>query len=122
MHFGLPYSEYGVAVLGLLGVGLAFLALRGGKRAQDSAHARDSHREMERLLAEIGRGIRVLATPPGIGGMGMFREKQYEVARQLGELQRRLSHLEDRAREAYEQRAQRILEQAARCGITVPPP
>lgn len=120
MHTGIPFSGYGVLFLGMAGIGLAYLALRtnGGRRRV----GRHAQRELDRLLAEIGRGIRMLGSPSQFPGVALLREKQYEVARQLGELQTRLSQLDDPTREQYEQRAHRVLEMAAKCGITVPPP
>jgi hypothetical protein len=122
MRFSASYSEFGVLLLGLFGALLGYLALRAGMRPARSGHGRRGHRDVDRLLDEIGRGVRMLADPSRFGGLGLLREKQYEVARQLGELQRRLSQLEDGTREHYEARAHRVLELAAKCGITVPPP
>jgi hypothetical protein len=108
--------------MGLLGILLGSLAIRAAARKSSNASGRDPAADPERLLAEIGRGLRMLAVPARFGGVGLLREKQYEVARQLGELQRCLRQLEDGVRRRYEDRAQRLLEQAAHCGITVPPP
>jgi hypothetical protein len=120
------FSSYGVFILGLFGIVLGLLAMRGGARKPaglpGNGLGKGLGKDPERLLSEIGRGLRMLSTPTRFGGAGLLREKQYEVARQLGELQRCLRHLEDKVRERYEERAQRVLELAARCGITVPPP
>lgn len=121
MTYPETFSLYGVLVLGGFGLGLSFLALRGRRKP---AHPRNQgmHRDLERLFTEIGRGLRMLSSPTRFGGMGLLREKQFEVERQLAEMQRRLRHLEDGVRDRYEERAQRILAQAARFGITLPPP
>jgi hypothetical protein len=116
------FSLYGVVVLGSFGLGLGFLALRSGSRRPGVSLGHSLHRDLERLFSEIGRGLRMLSTPTRFGGMGLLRAKQTEVERQLSELQRRLRHLEDGVRDKYEVRAQRILAQAARFGITLPPP
>jgi hypothetical protein len=117
------FSSYGVFILGMFGIVLGLLAMRGGARKPAGLPGNGlGKKDPERLLSEIGRGLRMLSTPTRFGGTGLLREKQYEVARQLGELQRCLRHLEDNVRKRYEDRAQRVLELAARCGITVPPP
>jgi hypothetical protein len=54
--------------------------------------------------------------------MSLMHERLEEVARLLIELQRRLRMLEDGVREKYEARTHRLLAQAARFGITIPPP
>lgn len=108
--------------MGGFGLGLSFLALRSGARKPAGAPKSTLHRDLDRLFADIGRGLRMLSSPARFGGMGLLREKQSEVERQLSELQRRLRHLEDGVRDRYEERAQRILAQAARFGITLPPP
>jgi hypothetical protein len=110
--------------MGLFGIGLGFLAMRSGSRKSPKAKGEPGpgRVDVDRLLSDIGRGLRLLSAPNRIGGMGLVREKQYELGRQLVELQGQLRHLEDRARERYENRAQRVLEQAARYGITLPPP
>ena len=108
--------------MGLFGMGLGFLAMRSGSRKSAKAKGEPGRGDVDRLLSDIGRGLRLLSAPNRVGGMGLFREKQYELGRQLAELQRLLRQLEDHARERYENRAQRVLEQAARYGITLPPP
>ena len=108
--------------MGLIGTALSFLAMRGGARKEPSAGGKAPKREVDRLMTEIGRGLRALSVPNRLGGIVLLREKHFEVERQLTELQRRLSRLEEGERERYEDRAQRILEQAARYGITLPPP
>jgi hypothetical protein len=120
VHWDGSFSTYGAYTMGLFGIGLGFLALRGGGRK--SPQGKGGRVDVDRLLSEIGRGLRLLSAPNRIGGMGLVRQKQYELGRQLAELQRQLRHLEDSARERYEDRAQRVLEQAARYGITLPPP
>lgn len=122
MQYSETFSLYGVLVMGGFGLGLSFLALRSGTRKPAEALKHSLHRDLERLFADIGRGLRMLSSPGRFGGMGLLREKQSEVERQLTELQRRLRHLEDGVRDRYEARAQRILAQAARFGITLPPP
>jgi len=116
------FSSYGVFILGMFGIVLGLLAMRGGARKPAGLPGNGLGKDPERLLSEIGRGLRMLSAPTRFGGAGLLREKQYEVARQLGELQRCLRQLEDNVRKRYEDRAQRVLELAARCGITVPPP
>jgi hypothetical protein len=118
---GDSFPLFGVILLGLIGIGLGVLALRGTRKREGAAGG-NPHRELDRLFTDIAQGLRMLSSPTRFGGMGLLREKQYEVARLLGELQRRLRHLDDRVRDRYEARAQRILEQAARFGITLPPP
>lgn len=108
--------------MGLFGIAFSFLALRDGGRKRERAAGRRAAGDLDRLISEIGRGLRVLSAPGRLSGVGLIREKQDEVERQLAELQRRLHRLEDGVRERYEDRAQRILEQAARYGITLPPP
>jgi hypothetical protein len=108
--------------MGLFGIGLGFLAMRSGARKSPKAKGEPGRVDVDRLLGDIGRGLRLLSAPNRVGGMGLVRERQYELARQLAELQRQLRSLEDSARERYENRAQRVLEQAARYGITLPPP
>jgi hypothetical protein len=125
VEIGTSFSSYGVFILGMFGIVLGIFALRGGARKPAGLPGQGSQgmrKDPDRLISEIGRGLRMLSAPSRIGGMGLFREKQMEVARQLGELQRCLRHLEEKARKRYEDRAQRVLEQAARCGITLPPP
>lgn len=122
MHYSQTFSLYGVLVLAGFGLGLSFLAIRSGSRKHAGALKHSLHRDLERLFAEIGRGLRMLSSPARFGGMGLLREKQSEVERQLSELQRRLRQLEDGVRDRYEARAQRVLAQAARFGITLPPP
>lgn len=122
MQIGTSFSSYGVFILGLFGIVLGLVAMRGSARKPAGLPGRGLDADPDRLLTEIGRGLRMLSVPSRFGGMAVLREKQYEVARQLGELQRCLRHLEDKVRERYEDRTQRVLEQAARCGITVPPP
>lgn len=116
------FSNYGAYTMGLFGIGLGFLAMRSGARKASKGEGGPVRVDVDRLLSDIGRGLRMLSVPPRMGGMGLVREKQYELGRQLAELQRQLRHLEDKARERYETRAQRVLEQAARVGITLPPP
>jgi hypothetical protein len=121
VQIGASFSSYGVFILGLFGIVLGVLAMRGGTR-KPAGFPGGEPVDLDRLLSEIGRGLRMLSTPARFGGMALLREKQQEVARLLGELQRRLRQLEDGASSRYEERAQKVLELAARCGITVPPP
>ena len=122
MQYSESFSLYGVLLLGGFGLGLSWLAVRSGARKPGASLSQSLHRDLDRLFAEIGRGLRMLSTPTRFGGMGLLREKQSEVERQLSELQGRLRHLEDGVRNRYEERAQRVLAQAARFGITLPPP
>ena len=122
VHWTESFSSIGVVIMGFLGIAFGFFAFRSGSRRQTRVPGDRMHTDLDGLLSEIGRGLRMLSTPSRFGGMGLLREKQYEVERQLGELQRRMRHVEDKVRERYEDRAQRILEQAARYGITLPPP
>ena len=106
--------------------GLAGLALIGCllyavlARASDEPSEDHARREIEHLLADIGRRLRALSAPARAGGL-FYREKQEELGRMLSELQARLRLLEDAERLPYEARAGQVLAAAARAGITVPP-
>lgn len=115
-------SIYGGILMGAFGLGLAWLHLRNGSRKPGLTFGQNLHRDLDRLFTDISRGLRALASGPRFGGMGLMREKHEEVSRLLSELQKRLRMLEDDVREKYEARAHRILAQAARLGITLPPP
>jgi hypothetical protein len=113
-------SVAGAILMGAFGFALTWFALRNGKPAK--TQERGFQKDLDRLFTEISKGLRFMATPNRFGGMGLMREKQVEVERQLFELQRRLRHLEDGVRDKYEAKTHRILAQAARFGITLPPP
>ncbi|MDB5103871.1 MAG: hypothetical protein JWP91_1560 [Fibrobacteres bacterium] len=112
----------GAVMMGALGFALTWFALRNGSTKVDPAGNRNFHREIDRLFSDISKGLRFLSSSGRFGGLTLMREKQEEVERLLSELQRRLRHLEDGVRDKYEERAHRILAQAARFGITLPPP
>ncbi|MEO7426033.1 MAG: hypothetical protein ABI036_12660 [Fibrobacteria bacterium] len=121
-------SIFGVLILAGLGLALTWLSFRnrssqgipgsGGPAALSQGIPRD----LDGLFADISRALRALSAPSRYGGMGLMREKHAEVRRLLFELQRRLRLLEDGVRDKYEARAHRILAQAARFDITLPPP
>lgn len=112
-----------LALMGALGLGLAFLALRNGQpRKTPSLGGSGLQRDLDRLFADISRGLRAVTASSRMGGFAVLQEKHAEVGRLLSEMQRRLRMLEDGARKKYEARAHRILAQAARVGITLPPP
>lgn len=115
-------SIYGAALVGVIGLGLTWLTVRGGPRRPGTSLRQNLRRDLDRLFSDIAKGLRTLSTSSRLGGFGLMREKQDEVERLLSELQRRLRQLEDGVREKYEARAHRILAQAARFGITLPPP
>lgn len=103
--------------IGLVLVGVTLRAVYAGRHASEPE---GRHRELDRLFADISRGLRILASPARAGGL-FYREKQEEVGRLLSELQSRLRLLEDGMRQPYEARASQVLADAARAGITVPP-
>lgn len=112
-----------LALMGALGLGLAFLALRSGQpRKTASMSGNGMPRDLDRLFVDISRGLRAVASSSRMGGFAVMQEKHAELERLLSEMQRRLRMLEDSARNKYEARAHRILVQAARIGITLPPP
>ncbi len=108
--------------MGSIGLGLALFAVRNGSWKSGKALGQNLHRDLDRLFNDISRGLRALATGPRFGGTGLMREKHEEVSRLLSDLQWRLRMLEDGVRDKYEARAHKILAQAARFGITLPPP
>ena len=125
MQFNNSISLTGAILMGSFGFALTWLALRGSARKlakKEKAGSRGYQRDLDRLFSDISKGLRFLSAPNRFGGMGLLREKQFQVEKQLSELQRSLRQLEDGAREKYEARAHRILAQAARFGITLPPP
>jgi hypothetical protein len=128
VQFSNSISVAGALLMGSFGFALTWMALRGGSKKQargaggEKDAARGDSKDLDRLFSDISKGLRFLASPSRFGGMGLMREKQYEVGRLLSELQGSLSRLEDGDREKYEARAHRILAQAARFGITLPPP
>lgn len=113
-------SALGLFLLGSIGVVLVGLSLRGLRAGRQAAAPMGWQRELDRLLADITRGLRSLASPARAGGL-FYREKQEEVARLLSELQARLRLLEDELRRPYEAKASQVLADAARAGITLPP-
>jgi hypothetical protein len=122
VQFTNSISAVGAILMGAFGFALTWFALRNGSRKPAKTQERGFQKDLDRLFTEISKGLRFMATPNRFGGMGLMREKQVEVERQLSELQRRLRHLEDGVRDKYEAKAHRILAQAARFGITLPPP
>lgn len=112
--------SYSLLLFGLLGmvlIGLSLMAL--WSRRSGPAEA-GPHRELDSLFSQISRGLRALSSPTRAGGL-FYREKQEEVGRLLSEMQGRLRLLEDGIRQSYEAKASRVLADAARLGITVPP-
>jgi hypothetical protein len=79
-------------------------------------------KDLERLISDISRAVRYLAGPSRSGGLFMIREKQEELGRLLADLQRRMRMLDERGRRKYEPRAEGILADAAKLGVTLPPP
>ncbi len=75
-----------------------------------------------RLFQEISRTLRFLASLARAGGLFLVREKHKELGRLLSELQRRISLLDEKNRQKYEARAQSLMADAAKVGITLPPP
>ena len=122
VQFNNSISAVGAILMGAFGFALTWFALRNGNHKPSKSRERGFQKDLDRLFAEISRGLRFMGTPNRFGGMGLMREKHVEVERQLSELQRRLRQLEDGDRDKYEAKAHRILAQAARFGITLPPP
>jgi hypothetical protein len=122
VQFNNSISVAGALLMGSLGFALTWIALRSGSKKPARVERRKFQRDIDRLFSDIAVGLRHLATSGKFGGMSLMREKQEEVERMLSELQHRLRHLEDGVRDKYEARAHRILAQAARFGITLPPP
>jgi hypothetical protein len=115
---------FGIFLVGVIGVALVGLSLRAAASARGNRlpiRGGGFHAEVERLLSDISRGLRILTSPARAGGF-LHREKQEEVGRKLAELQSRLRLLEDPERRKYEGKAGRILAEAAQVGITLPPP
>lgn len=114
-------SSLGLAMLGILGLALVGLSLRALiLRRHPAAPGSGIQKDLDRLLSDIGRGLRALSSPARAGGL-FYREKQEEVGRLLAELQNRLRLLDEGSRQRYETRAGQVLVDAARAGITVPP-
>jgi hypothetical protein len=105
--------------LGLVLVALSLRGILAGRPASGSP-AVGVQRDLDALFSDITRGLRTLASPTRAGGL-FHREKQEEVGRLLSELQNRLSLLEDARRRPYEAKANQVLADAARAGITLPP-
>ncbi len=122
VHMQPSISLFGVFLLAGLGLALTWFAFRSSRGGQPGTVRGNLHRDLDGLFSDISRGLRILSTPNRFGGTGLMRENQDEVKRKLSELQRRLRMLEDGVRDKYEARAHRILAQAARFGITLPPP
>lgn len=122
MQFNNSISVVGAVLIGCLGFALTWFALRSGSKKPARVERRKFQRDIDRLFSDIADGLRFLSSSGKFGGMSLMREKQEEVERMLSELQNRLRHLEDEVRDKYEARAHRILAQAARFGITLPPP
>ena len=122
VQFNNSISVAGAVMMGSLGFALTWAALRSGFKGPARVERRKFQRDIDRLFSDIADGLRYLATSGKFGGMRVMRLKQEEVERMLSELQHRLRHLEDGVRDKYEARTHRILAQAARFGITLPPP
>lgn len=114
-------SPLGLTLFGCLGLALIVFSLRV-LRARRGAAGTGANlpRELDRLLADIGRGLRALSARTRSGGR-LHRDKQAEVGRLLAEMQVRLRQLDDGSRQRYEARAGQVLVDAARVGITLPP-
>lgn len=80
------------------------------------------HRELDPLFADTKRALRVLSMSARQGGVALMHENQEEVGRLLIEIQSRLRMLDEGVRRKYEPKALGILTQAAKAGITLPPP
>jgi hypothetical protein len=113
-------SPVSLVLAGILGMALVGLSWRVLITGRSGGEGEGLHRDLDRLLSEITRGLRVLASPGRAGGL-FYREKQEEVGRLLSELQGRLRLLEDSLRQPYEAKASQVLADAARAGITLPP-
>lgn len=113
-------STWSLIIFGSIGLLLVGLSLRALFTGRPGTEGEGLHRELDRLFADITRGLRILASPARAGGL-FYREKQEEVGRLLSELQSRLRLLEDGLRQPYEAKASQVLADAARAGITLPP-
>lgn len=116
----LSIHPVGILLVGTIGLVLILVSFRAASSGK-GIPIRGLHSELERLLSDISRGLRILTSPARAGGF-LYREKQEEVGRQLAELQSRLRLLDDPERRKYESKAGRILAEAAQVGITLPPP
>jgi hypothetical protein len=114
-------AALGLGLMGALGLSLAFLAIRSGGRSK-AARSGGADKEISRLMADISKSLEGISASSRMGGFALMQDRHAQVGRMLGELQSRLSLLDDRARNRYEVRAHRILARAARFGITLPPP
>jgi hypothetical protein len=116
------FQPLGLGMITVLGLGLAALSLHFGFiRKSAFSGERTLHQELERLFSEIGLRLKML---PASGRLGSFlaREKQEEIGRMLADLQGRLRYLDEHFRLRYEARAGRLMVDAAKVGITLPPP
>jgi hypothetical protein len=118
----LPTQPLGIALMGAIGLALVLFSLRAASlgRGVRSLSA-GLHDDLDRLMGDISRSLRILTSPARAGGF-LYREKQEEVGRLLAEMQSRLRLMDDPTRLKYEGRAGRVLNEAARVGITLPPP
>jgi hypothetical protein len=90
--------------------------------AVHTVHFKDRRKDLNRLMQEISRALRFLSGPPRSGGLFLIREQHEELGRLLSELQRRMRLLDEPNRRKYEPKAELILIDAAKVGITLPPP
>lgn len=121
MAFHAYTSVLGLALMGAFGLVLAYMAIRGGSRSM-AGRPGGADREIDRLLADITKGLESISANSRLGGFSLMQDRHAQVGRMLGDLQGRLSLLEDGVRNRYEARVHRILARAARFGITLPPP
>ncbi|GEM_PF-5858435 len=106
----------------LTNISLWILRPRPAEKTSRTKSVPNRGKELDRLLADISRALRFLSGPSRSGGLFMLREKQEELGRLLTELQKRMRMLDERNRLKYEARAEGILADAAKMGITLPPP
>ncbi len=87
-----------------------------------------NRKDLELLIREISSEIKLMSSHVGSGGasrsVGLFlmRDKHESLGRLLAELQRRMRFLDETYRQKYEPRAESLMAEAARLGVTLPPP
>lgn len=107
-----PSSLLALALLGIILMGLAaWLFLRPRRTAFP---AEDRTLPLQSLLAEAQKLVRTLDHAPHSAGYERLRAL-------LREMQRRLRQLPPEAEQRFERRAMRVLEDAARIGVTLSP-
>jgi hypothetical protein len=122
MNWTMLPTPVSIALIGVLGLVLVLFTVRAASASRGGRSLAGSFPDdIERLLGDISRGLRILTSPARAGGF-LYREKQEEVGRLLAEMQSRLRLLEDPVRIKYEGKAGRVMNEAARVGITLPPP